>query len=65
MSEERFTSSMVLALRTKLGMTQQAFAQAVPCGIRSVANWESGKVNKMSLANKKSCGKLQRKADKA
>ena len=65
MNTPHFDASMVKELRAKLGMTIQEFAHEIKSGIRTVSNWESGKVKKMSLSLRANCVKLKRKADKS
>lgn len=65
--EEKFTADDVAALRAKLGMTQQEFANAIGAGIRTIAGWESDKEaspKRMSRALRQNCIKLQRKVDR-
>lgn len=64
---EHFTAADVLPLRTKLGMTQQEFADAIHAGVRTVAGWESTdpkSPKKMSRSLRFNCLALKRKADK-
>jgi len=64
MFTDAFTAADVKALRTKLGMSQQAFATEIHAGIRTVASWESGKTKKMSHSLRQNCLKLKKKADR-
>ncbi len=46
LEKARFTKNTVAALRKRLGITQEEFAQLVGAHVQSVRNWEAGAIPK-------------------